>query len=86
MKHHHAATQPAKAAAPKAAAKSTAQPTPSTSGDAKDEFVRQAAYSYYEARGCIGGNELDDWLRAEAEFERMRADSAADAPPGSAAH
>lgn len=39
--------------------------------EAKDEFVRQAAYCYYEARGRIGGHELDDWLKAEAEFERL---------------
>jgi hypothetical protein len=86
MKQHHAATHPAKASAPKAAAKSTTQPMPGTGSDAKDEFVRQAAYYYYEARGRIGGNELDDWLRAEAEFERTRVEGDQAAPTGSATH
>jgi Protein of unknown function (DUF2934) len=86
MKQRHAATHPAKASVPKAPAQSTDHPTPAAGSDAKDEFVRQAAYYYYEARGRIGGNELDDWLRAEAEFERMRAEGEAAAPGGNATH
>jgi tRNA 2-selenouridine synthase SelU len=86
MKHHHATTSPAKPVAPRAAAESTAQSTASTTGDAKDEFVRQAAYYYYESRGRIGGHELDDWLRAEAEFERTRVEGATDAPSSPATH
>ncbi|MHB8947621.1 MAG: DUF2934 domain-containing protein [Rhodoferax sp.] len=31
-----------------------------------DEIIRQTAYSYYEARGYVGGYDLDDWLQAEA--------------------
>jgi hypothetical protein len=79
MKHHHAATSPAKTAAPKqtvqAAGKDeAAMASPAGESTAsKDEFVRQVAYDYYEARGRIGGYELDDWLRAEAEFERILA-------------
>jgi hypothetical protein len=46
--------------------------------------VRQAAYFYYEARGRVGGHELDDWLRAEAEFEQQSRPEAGDA--GSASH
>ncbi len=30
--------------------------------------VAQKAYEYYVQRGCKQGNELDDWLRAEAEL------------------
>ena len=45
----------------------------------KDEFVREAAYYYFEQRGRIGGHELDDWLRAEAEFERLNVAPAGDA-------
>jgi hypothetical protein len=86
MKRHHATTSHAKSAAPGVAAASTAQATASASGDAKDEFVRQAAYYYYESRGRIGGHELDDWLRAEAEFERTRIEGAPDAPSGTATH
>lgn len=32
------------------------------------EKIREIAYSFYEARGCIEGSALDDWLRAEACF------------------
>jgi hypothetical protein len=63
MKHAHARHRAATEAPPQAAA---APEAPS-----KDEFVREAAYYYYEQRGRIGGHELDDWLRAEAEFERL---------------
>jgi Protein of unknown function (DUF2934) len=79
MKHHHAATSPAKAVPPKQTVQpankdAAAMASPAgASLAAKDEFVRQVAYDYYEARGRIGGYELDDWLRAEAEFERIRA-------------
>jgi hypothetical protein len=78
MKHHHAATTAAKSVPSKKSAESatmaeTAGVTPdSTAAGSKDEFVRETAYYYYQARGCIGGHELDDWLRAEAEFERMK--------------
>lgn len=69
MKHAHSRQRaanetpsPPSAVAPPAAAAQT---------PSKDEFVREAAYYYYEQRGRIGGHELDDWLRAEAEFERL---------------
>jgi hypothetical protein len=58
--------------APPATATTTSPDAEAAPGtEAKDEFVRQAAYCYYEARGRIGGHELDDWLKAEAEFERL---------------
>jgi hypothetical protein len=41
----------------------------------RDEFIRRTAYGYYEARGRIHGHELDDGLKADAEFERV-------SPPG----
>jgi hypothetical protein len=71
--HHHAAKKPAPAAE---APVTAAAPAPAS----KDEFVREAAYFYYEQRGRVGGHELDDWLKAEAEFERLDA-----APSGDAA-
>ncbi len=37
----------------------------------RDEIVRQTAYSYYEARGYVGGFDLDDWLQAEAKVGQM---------------
>jgi len=30
--------------------------------------VAKLAYGYWEARGYQGGNPLDDWVRAEREF------------------
>ena len=39
--------------------------------DEREDVIRRTAYDYYEARGRVHGHELDDWLRAEAEFERM---------------
>ncbi|MGH9544720.1 MAG: DUF2934 domain-containing protein [Terriglobales bacterium] len=30
--------------------------------------IRLRAYQLYEARGCEGGHEVEDWLRAEEEI------------------
>lgn len=32
----------------------------------RDEMIRQAAWSFYEQRGCVDGYDLEDWLSAEA--------------------
>ncbi len=32
------------------------------------EQVRRRAYELYEERGKVDGFEIEDWLRAEAEF------------------
>lgn len=34
----------------------------------REERIREAAYARYQARGCVHGNELDDWLAAEASL------------------
>lgn len=39
----------------------------------RDELIRQKAYTLYEARSCIAGYELDDWLQAEAHVQEMLA-------------
>jgi hypothetical protein len=36
---------------------------------ARDEDIRRRAYEIYLERGEQPGGELDDWLRAEREFE-----------------
>jgi len=83
LKHAHTASQAAKAAPPATVdAPAAAKATPVIT-ESKDEFVRQAAYFYYEARGRVGGHELDDWLRAEAEFERQSRPEAGDADAAS---
>jgi hypothetical protein len=35
-----------------------------------EEQIRRRAYELYEARGRKGGEELKDWLQAEAEIRR----------------
>jgi hypothetical protein len=34
-------------------------------------MVAEAAYFHAERRGFAPGNEVEDWLRAEAEIERL---------------
>ncbi len=44
-------------------------PTATSTGDDKpsrEARIQVAAYALYEARGCVEGGELDDWLAAEA--------------------
>ncbi len=76
MKHQ----KPASAGSPKVPAKErtpapvkgngkAARPKDVPSGDRRDTFIRESAYAFYEARGCIDGHALEDWLQAEAEFD-----------------
>ncbi len=37
-----------------------------------EEEIRHCAFWHYEARGCVAGHELDDWLQSEAEIRRKR--------------
>jgi Protein of unknown function (DUF2934) len=37
-----------------------------------DEEIRRRAYEIYLERDGLGGNELDDWLQAEAELRITR--------------
>lgn len=39
----------------------------------RELMIRLAAYSFYERRGCVSGNELEDWLQAEMEVDRQLA-------------
>ena len=32
--------------------------------------VSRLAYSFWEGRGCVDGNDVEDWLRAEEELKR----------------
>lgn len=36
-----------------------------------EQMIADAAYFYAERRGFAPGNEMDDWLRAEADVEGM---------------
>lgn len=35
--------------------------------------IAAVAYSYWEARGCQGGSQEEDWLRAEEELRKRHA-------------
>ncbi len=81
MKHqqaagHHAHDKPVPKSASRSSAKSRKSPAPDGAdrdGDSADggangrcEMIRQTAYGFYLARGCVDGHELEDWLQAEA--------------------
>ena len=42
---------------------------PTLSAEERDEYISTAAYYKAEARAFAAGQEMDDWLEAEAEFE-----------------
>lgn len=52
----------------KAAAGAAVAPRPSPA--ARQHMIDEAAYYRYVERGFAPGHELDDWLAAEADFER----------------
>lgn len=43
----------------------TVKRPPLAQGDGRIEAIRRTAYLLYEARGCVDGHELEDWLQAE---------------------
>ncbi len=47
-----------------------AQPDGDGFDDSREARVHMAAYALYEARGCVDGHALEDWLAAEAAVER----------------
>lgn len=63
----------------KAAGSSSAQPEVVADGAGRVEMIRQTAYGFYEARGCIAGYELEDWLQAEEKVNQVIAGSQASA-------
>lgn len=44
------------------------------SRDRRDERVREIAYDLYLRRGAADGRALDDWVEAEAQYEREGGD------------
>lgn len=40
-------------------------------GTAREDLIRQTAYSFYQARNFLGGHALQDWLKAEAMVNQM---------------
>jgi hypothetical protein len=43
----------------------------------REAMIRDAAYYHYAKRGYAPGHELDDWLAAEADIERITPESPA---------
>ncbi len=68
------ATNPARPSRPAASRKrpatSKSRPAPEATAPGatadRAERIRQAAFAFYEQRGQAEGNDLEDWLRAEA--------------------
>lgn len=73
---NHPTTLPAaKAAAgnkshPRAGATKKRPAAAAPNGEDRDDMVRRTAYAFYEARGCIDGHALEDWLQAKAQIEQ----------------
>ena len=63
---HHAARQPAPQ--PKPRRHATVQPI---APDVREIMIAEAAYYLAERRGFEPGAELDDWLAAEGEIDRL---------------
>ncbi len=66
-----AVTAPAKAAtaaASRAVAKPESRSREAPSGEVRYRWIAHAAYLRAEGRGFAPGQEVDDWLAAEAEF------------------
>ena len=50
--------------------------TTTTAGEdrpSREARIQVAGYALYEARGCVQGRELDDWLAAEAAIASKEA-------------
>ncbi len=41
-----------------------------------DRQIRELAYGYFVERGRADGHELDDWLRAEAQVQKLNGSAA----------
>jgi len=80
MKHHHTTPEPQQEGTPK---KKAARSSPKGNGESashalvfgegREEMIRQAAYSLYEARNCEEGHSVEDWLQAEAQIDQLTA-------------
>ena len=50
----------------------TRQTSPRQGNIVTAEEIERLAYTYWEARGGLGGSPEEDWLRAEEEVRRRR--------------
>jgi Protein of unknown function (DUF2934) len=51
-------------------------------GEERYQLIAKAAYLRAEQRGFSPGSELEDWLAAESDIDRMLAKSSADSAKG----
>lgn len=65
-----AAAKPKAAARPKAVVKPRTAPA-AIDTDRRRHYVEVAAYFIAERRGFMGGCEMEDWVMAESEIDRM---------------
>ena len=61
-------SKPAQPAPGPAAATKAGKPVGAPTGEARYRWIAHAAYLRAEKRGFAPGQEVDDWLAAEAEF------------------
>lgn len=68
--------------------KSAARPhsAQSSASEKRHEMIAVAAYYHAERRGFLAGDELGDWLEAEAEIEHLLEAQPGDDPQTSAKH
>ena len=66
-----AVTSPTKATAARKSAPKSAPRRAEVSEDMRRGMIAQAAYLRAERRGFSGGNEVEDWLAAEAEVDAL---------------
>lgn len=71
MQTHHSTPQKKHASTPKraSAGKSVHKPDGAAAPVVREERIRQIAYGFYEQRGYGDGQQLDDWLKAEAMID-----------------
>lgn len=56
----------------KAKSSSTVEKAPFHGAQDRLNYIATEAYYMAEARGFVPGQELDDWLDAEAKFDKMK--------------
>ncbi|MCK9388898.1 MAG: DUF2934 domain-containing protein [Sulfuritalea sp.] len=65
-----------KDAAPAKHVRSSGKPGSSGNDDCpREQMIAEAAYFHAERRGFAPGNEMSDWLRAEADVEGVQRNS-----------
>ncbi len=51
--------------------------SPSVRSEERERLIREAAYARFARRGFVHGHDMEDWLMAEAEVDRMMSNTSA---------